>query len=323
MFCPKCNNQLDDNAKFCNVCGTSLQDPAPQPVEPQDVVPQDAAAPQPAPQGNGTQPVVEKAKAFIANVPALFKDLVDNFPAYLNRFMNNKPLFFGAIGGVAALILVIVLIASLTGTTYKTPIAETVDALNSKKYVDSYDQIVDHLNGFTAGEFKAIFKILKSTDDYKDNLEDRKDAFEDSIQSRKDEYGDNYKYSYKITDKEKLDSDDLKEVKDQIHEAGKKMRDFVKETKDDDFDWDDFADELDVSKKEAKKIVKHIEKIADTWRTAKVTAGYEMEVELIIKGSELDEPEESEDEVKVYKVNGKWISLEALGTALMSLPINE
>ena len=43
-------------------------------------------------------------------------------------------------------------------------------------------------------------------------------------------------------------------------------------------------------------------------------AGYELTVTVTLSGSELDEPEEDEITMTVYKVNGRWVSEDALET---------
>ena len=73
-------------------------------------------------------------------------------------------------------------------------------------------------------------------------------------------------------------------------------------------DYEDIADELGISKSQAKKVVKIAKSVGKKLKKAKVTKGYELEVVRILKGSELDEPEESDSTVYVYKVNGRWIS---------------
>ncbi len=221
----------------------------------------------------------------------------------------------GSMGKIIALGVAVLLVVGLIfgavalfGSNEKTPLNDKINELNLKKYKDPYDIALSHLNGFTEGEFKAIAKILKSSDDYQDAEEDRKEAFEDVVQDKKDEYGDNFKYSYKIDDKDKLDKDDLKDFEDRIQEAGKQLLAMVELTEDDDYDWDAIADSLGISDKDAKAIVKNLEKIGKAWKKADVQAGYEMDITVILKGADLDEPDEEEATICVYKINGKWVA---------------
>lgn len=54
MFCPKCGKEISDDSRFCEICGTPIQQaaPAPQPIAP-GTAPQPAAVPAAAPASSG------------------------------------------------------------------------------------------------------------------------------------------------------------------------------------------------------------------------------------------------------------------------------
>lgn len=54
MFCPKCGKEISDDSRFCEICGTPIQQdaPAPQPTAP-GTAPQPAAVPAAAPASGG------------------------------------------------------------------------------------------------------------------------------------------------------------------------------------------------------------------------------------------------------------------------------
>ena len=70
--------------------------------------------------------------------------------------------------------------------------------------------------------------------------------------------------------------------------------------------FDGAADSMGISRSDAKKLAKEVESICSELKKAKVTAGYELELTIKVKGSELDEPEEEELTICVYKINGRW-----------------
>lgn len=214
---------------------------------------------------------------------------------------------------VAAIILVVVLLSIFTNT-YKTPLNLQMDLLNEKKASNMQDAGIEILNGLCESEYKDLLKIMKKNDDYKDMMEEQEEYYEEHIENQKDEYGKNYKYSYKIEEKEEIDKDDLKELRDEIKDYAKMLKNIIDETDDfDSDDWEDLADMMGFSSKsEAKKVIDVLEDVYKELKGAKVTKGYELTVTITLKGSELDEPKEEEETICVYKVNGRWVSEEAL-----------
>lgn len=236
-------------------------------------------------------------------------NLIQKIVGFFKNDTKKALIFSGiALAALVVLILLIVLVVDLATNTYKTPVKLMEKYANKQSYYDTYDRQAELSNGFLSSEYKDMAKIYKTTDDYKEGIDDEKEDFKDRIADLKDEYGSNYKYTYKITDKEKLDKDDLKDYRDNLRNMADMYEKQVEESKDfDSEDWEDIADEMGVSKGNAKKYYKILERIRKKYATAKVTDGYKLEVTVTITGSELDEPIESEREITVYKVNGRWI----------------
>ena len=218
------------------------------------------------------------------------------------------------IPGIALIaVIAIALVLLLGGGSYKTPVNYMQKISNAKSASAYYKATLNSLNGFCESEVKSIFNIMKKSDQW----EDMEENMDEMIEGLKDQYGDNYKFKYTIKDKEKIDKDDLEDYEDGIKESGEQLEKLVEQFEDfDDDELEELAEESGISKSNYKKMVKAMEKIAKKFGKAKVTAGYELEVEVKITGSELDEPEEEEMTVIVLKINGRWVSLDSIGDAL-------
>lgn len=213
------------------------------------------------------------------------------------------PTMLVAIAGAAAAILIaaIIVIFSLATNTYKTPVKEVEKIVNMKNAEKMINQAPAVLNGFGEKEAKAILKIMKKSDDWDDMMDEANEAWEETVENLEDEYG-KYKIKIKVEDKDKLDKDDCEEFQDMLDEIAE-YRDYLKDMDSD--DYEEMAEELGVSKSEAKKIVAQAEKFLKKCKSAKVTAGYELDLLVTIDGK--DGEDESELTVNVYKVNGRWV----------------
>ncbi len=241
------------------------------------------------------------------------KELYNNKGSLIEKIKAvPKKLWIMAGAAIAALIAIIVAISLFTNT-YKAPIKVMQKQANAKSYTNSFQSMRDSLNGIAKSEIKAIEKLYKKTDEYKDNIADMKEDFKDGIEELKDEYGKNYKITYKIEDKEKLEKEDLREMRDTLRDFADNYDELKDETNDyDSDDWSDAADEVGLSKANTKKLVKELISIGKICKKAKVTKGYELTGVMKLTGSELDEPQEQEFTIRVYKVNGRWVSESAL-----------
>lgn len=273
-----------------------------------EVVQETVAAPEAAPEE--AKSFVDTAKDTANKVVDKVTEVVKNPKDILAKIKAVPAKIWAMIGGgIAAIVVAIVLISILTNT-YKTPIKLMQAVQNNKSAATYYTKQINQTNGLCTKELKDIVSVIKKTDDYEDMMDEIKESIEES----KEEYGNNFKYKYKIVDKEKIDKDDLKETQKTLRSQGKSMYSEYNDLDSD--DYEDLADELEITKSQAKKFATAAKGIGKTLKGAKVTAGYELTVEITLTGSEVEEETSYERTVYVYKVNGRWVSANALTTLL-------
>lgn len=240
----------------------------------------------------------------LAKVADKGKELIDNPKPLLDKIKAVPKKIWAFVGAGIAALVVIAVVLSMLGNTYKTPIKAAEKLLNSKSVKQVIDRAPALLNGFGENEAETLIKIAKKTDYYKDNIEDIEDTFDEAIEMVEDAVGKNYKVSLKVTDKEKLEKDDLKAFRNNLRDVAE-LGEYLDELDND--DYDDMADELGISKSQVKKAVKTLQNFCKDCKSAKVKKGYELTVEVKLTGKELDEPVEFEINIDVFKVDGRWV----------------
>lgn len=186
---------------------------------------------------------------------------------------------------------------------------------NKRVYYSQDDLTIDLCNGFCTSELKTICDIYKTSDDYKDNIDDSKEDFEERIEDNKYEYGDNYKFEYKIEESKKLHKDEIEEFSDTLKSETEDLEDAIAEIEDwDSVDWEVFADDLNINVSNAKKLIKNLKSISEKISKAKINEGYVVEYTFSITGDEIDDPSEYEESSSyaVYKIDGRWVDATTL-----------
>ena len=292
-ICPKCNSTLPDGAAFCNNCGTNLSAPFEE-----DAIPADALS------GNA---IFEEAKE------------------------KNKHTRIGiiAVAGAAALlilILIIIIASNASAGSYKTPLKEYTK-LMTKGSTELEPYLYCFLPEFavdTYGDLHSLAaKVMPDeTADYDKSLVY---LFEDAYSDIKDDYGKKYKVTYEIRDKEKLSKSDLKDIEDvyeDLYDSMNNSTDFSDENY-----YDEFAAALEkqygieVSDKDKRSMQKTLESFMKEFKNIKIQAGYEVEVKVTIEGS--DSRESEKIDLKIIKVNGRWIIDPESSSSLSSFCFSE
>lgn len=274
MYCKFCGKDLPDQAKFCNGCGGKQ--------EHAEVV---------APKINDPSTTV------FQTTPGTSSDK--------GTMKNLKAIIFGAVALVA-----IILIFVLTKSSYKDPLDDIVKNLNKQQTdITKYIKIV--APEFLSDTYKDALALVKDIDKdtYKEATAQIEDSLSDVYDGLEDFLGDNYKFSYKIKSKDKLDKDDLEDIEDAWKAMGEQLEEL-----DDDF-FDKMFYYSDLTSSQEKKVKNLIKDLTKNLTKLKVSAGYELTVKLSIKGIDKDELEdmfgyfgfdELEFDVNVIKVNGDW-----------------
>lgn len=319
MFCPNCGTQLEDDTVFCGECGTKMEESVNMDATAGSV----DAQPYNAQQSGEFQQNTTTSEAYGAGMGGVYQ--AAGAAAGPGQSMNpgniqpkkNTNIIMIAIAAIAviAVILVVVLIAKGLGSNYKTPLKETVSLVNKRETnPDKFAAVL--LPKFANHAYKDGMAILKSYDEIEDALDELKDSFDEMYDEADDEFGSNWKMSYKITDSERLDEDDLKDIKKQY----KSLRDSLDELDDyldkDGYYYEEFVDELGSAN--VKQLKKLVDQMDEDLKGIKITDGYDLEVELAIKGS--DDEDDTEIDIRVIKINGKWtIDLFSVSNMLWSI----
>lgn len=254
-------------------------------------------------------PVSEKKHI---NLPKVSKEnllkAAINAKSWVKEKLNRKTI-------VTIGLILVVLIGAIVGiryatNNYMTPVRysiklENQESINVKKYL-KYG--FKNLGAKNAGE---IVNILCESDDFLDLMDTLGENFEKTYERKQDKYGDDFKVTYTVEDKLKLEKADLRNYQKQFRQYVKYIEEGLEDTADfTSNDWGDFADALDLTRTQAKKYVTALEKMVNNIGRLEVTNGYELDIKVTITGSELDEPEESNSTIRVAKVNGRWIAVD-------------
>lgn len=182
-FCTKCGATLDDNATFCTACGAKSEV---------------TAASTPA-AGSG-------AAAASGGTP--LDQLKQKSMQAISGFNNNpkKNTYIGIAAVAVAAVILIVLIISALGGGYKGALNDYFSGICNKDGKD-------YLNATSPG---VIQKYLKKEEDIDkdDQIKGAKATAKSKYDRLEDYFGKDLKISYKITDKEKYDKDDLEDIED-------------------------------------------------------------------------------------------------------------
>lgn len=210
-FCTQCGTQLPDEANACTNCGTPVAG-APVSAAPaiDEVVVQADENSAPV---NNVVPESEKS-APIINVDVLKNDvskLVNNVSetatASFNKVKADKKLLGIVIGAAAVVLIAIIILVSSIGGGYKSAIDNYFDVLVEGK-VKKLEKLAP----------EAYWDYLE--DEYDTTLDDIKEEYEDSFEDQaeylEEEYGKNYKYSYKITDKDDITNKKFKNIQENL-----------------------------------------------------------------------------------------------------------
>lgn len=300
--CPKCGNQLPDDAAFCNNCGEKMTAPAADAAATtaENVAPVPVPAPAAAPAGDNTASTNNNG-APVNNA---------TLEAAQQKSKNSQiGIIAVAAAAVILVVILIVVLSSALGGGYKAPIKNLVNNFNrGNTNVEDYLSCV--APKFAVSTYSDVYDLIKSVD--KDVIEDFdeevKDSFEEFFDEAEDTFGKDYRLSYEIKDAERLDKDEIEDLQE-VYEDLFDMIDDNIDYEDEDI-YEDLADELEdyydleLSNSQITKLRKIVISFMDNLDNFKIQDAYEVKLKLVIEGK--DDSEKTTVTIYVIKVNGQW-----------------
>lgn len=187
-FCGQCGTELTDDAEFCVGCGAQL---------------------------GGAQPSVQQAQPDAANGLGANVENIVNGTVGKKKLDKKKLIIAGSIGA-AVLIVLIILLKLIFGSSYKTPLNK-MEKIYEKADGKSLQTISMSSKQIKAIKNSDIFESIYDgdLDEYFD------DSAKDIQKSLKKQYGDDVTFNYKVKDKTKIEKNDLKDYQKQLEDWAK------------------------------------------------------------------------------------------------------
>ena len=193
-------------------------------------------------------------------------------------------------------------------STYTSPLENTVALENAKSIADYNALMLNRAGGLFKEQLKSISEIEKQAENYAETLTDAENQLNMTIADKKEIYGEDYEFSFEVTNKSAFSQEDLAFLSEDIlSQAEKELKAiqliFLNETK-----LEQEAAKSGLTKEQCREKLNLYKKIYTEMKTAKITEGYELDYTIYFKGSNLEEPVEYDSATDtVCKINGKWV----------------
>lgn len=214
----------------------------------------------------------------------------------------KKKINVAIIGAAAAVIVLAVVIFAVAGaSSYKTPVKELVKLINKQSSdVFAYQELIN--NPFVVAYNRAAYKILKKNDDYRDRFELAEEYLADF-------YDANDGFSISKCDfvkAEKMKGSTLREIQRKLFDSNA-YEDLLEEFDEmDKGDYEDMADDLDISVSDAKRLVKEAKKALKALLKAEVEDGYIVSLRFYGKYDGDEDKTGKIEDVRIIKLDGTW-----------------
>ena len=210
-------------------------------------------------------------------------------------------IFLVIVAGCAAVII-------LMSNGYKKPLKDLTAVINRRE-TDIDDIVSAALPKFATDSYNKAIKILKTSDDFEDVYDNLDDALEEMYEEIDDEYGRGWKIKFDAGDKEKIDAEDLADIRSLYEDMYTDyFEDICDEIKDyDKYDYEDMADSLDISISKAKDLCKVAVSFMQEFKKVSVSDGYVLTGRFILTDSKGKTLEKSDRiNLQIIKLNGSW-----------------
>ena len=128
---------------------------------------------------------------------------------HAGKKLSNKTIGIIAVAvvGVLVLFLLVKFVSLFTAPAYEKPVMNYFNALEEEEFDKVLDAFPDYIADYTEDAYNNLMGM-----DYEDSIKTR-------VESKEDYFGNDLKWSYKVTDKEKLDKDDIEDIVNNIEDT--------------------------------------------------------------------------------------------------------
>ena len=284
-FCPSCGQQLSDQdskSAFCMYCGASLQTPNKGTTS-------NNLTPTPKPSGKKFLPIAIGAIIAVVALILILVFFSDIFPSSSDKSDKDEE--------------------KQSSSSYVSPIEDYIKLIN-KQETSAFEAIYALSPDFRAKLLKNMYQTMADADSdyFEDELESMEEFYNDIYDEINDEY-DDWKIDFEIEDETKMDKDDLEDIQDYLDDYwNDRIENTVEKmeyTITDEYEFEDFVEDLDTSEEAAKKYVESAIKYAESFEDVEVEEAYEVEGYFTIKADN-EEWESDTTTLILVKVNGDW-----------------
>ena len=301
IYCPKCGNEIpeESDVQFCGACGYRFQE---------DAAP--AATDNKENQSKAGE-ILEKGKQLVGNVAEVAKNVDVNDVVSKAKAGDKKVIAIGAIAAVAVIGLVILLVTSLFGKGYMSPVEDYMKLTNkmSTDYFEVRDSLLGNKIAKAEGKIRKVF-IDSDAEYYGDSMEDSYEEYNEDMEKLYKkilkEY-DKFKLSFEENKVKKMDKDDLEDAADFLNDCYEDSLDNYEDMLEDDDDIEEFADMYDIDEKDAENLIKAYVDRCKQFVDCKVSAAYEVKGKFIVTVDGKDTYETDSVKLQLVKINGEWV----------------
>lgn len=301
IYCPKCGNEIpeESDVQFCGACGYRFQE---------DAAP--AATDNKENQSKAGE-ILEKGKQLVGNVAEAAKNVDVNGVVSKAKAGDKKVIAIGAIAAVVVIGLAILLVTSLFGKGYMSPVEDYMKLTNkmSTDYFEVRDSLLGNKIAKAEEKIRKVF-IDSDAEYYGDSMEDSYEEYNEDMEKLYKkilkEY-DKFKLSFEENKVKKMDKDDLEDAADFLNDCYEDSLDNYEDMLEDDDDIEEFADIYDIDEKDAENLIKAYIDRCKQFVDCKVSAAYEVKGKFIVTVDGKDTYETDSVKLQLVKINGEWV----------------
>lgn len=214
---------------------------------------------------------------------------------------KNNLAIIGAAAAAVVVVLGVIIFVVAGSSSYKTPVKELVKLINKQSSdVFAYQELI--INPYEVAYNQDAYKILKKNDDYRDEFELAKEFLADFYDAN-----DGFRISScDFVKAEKMKGSALRDVQRTLFDSDE-YEDLLEEFDEmDKGDYEDMADDLDISISDAKQLVKETKKALKAMLKAEVEDGYTVTLRFYVEYDGDEEKTEKIEGIKIIKLDGTW-----------------